>query len=316
MILGANNNDSQLQAELTITDPINGAYLSINGFCLFKGSYSNINSIKLKIGDKKYNKMDVLANGTWEIQVNLSDVGIGVKEVIAYGYRNNNPSTAIITTDPITITVHNLTEATNPDDVYQYTVINDPDYRGLPTELTDVTTDGVYAYVSGYYINSGDKLNPFVYRVDPLLRTWDKKWIGSLIDNYGGSYDPPVVIAISDNKVYVAYSAYGMNINIKILDKELNEASYSYYSEDNMYLFSSMYYKDGYLYLTGEDYGTSAALIFKIQDTGSGFGNKTVTTYNPAQGSKGYDITVANNNNIYIAAMLENPAGSPNRIVC
>ncbi len=309
--LGLNNKSPK--PELTITEPENGAYLSSKSTYTFKGTYANLSSIKLKIGDKEYTEMDVLADGTWEVEVNLSEVGVGEKEVIAYGYRGSS-STAVAETDPINITVHNWTDAKNPDDLYKYFILDDPDYSGYPAEITDIATDGTYAYVSGYYVSDDTHILPFLYRIDPYIGSYDKKIVLNSLYTAGGEL-LPVLVALGDNKEYLAYSAEGMNIHIQALDSSLNP-TYNYSDNSNSYVFRGLYYKDGYLYLTGDDYVSHEALLFKIQDTGSSFGEPSSTTYNPhSNGSKGYDITVVGNN-IYVAAMVKNLSATDlNRVV-
>ncbi len=300
--------------KLTITEPTDGAYLSIVGSVTFKGTYENVGAVKLKVGDTVYDKMDIMAGGKWEVTIDLSDIGFGEKEVKVLGYQGDS-STATVETDPIKITVHNYWDPKNPDDVYKWLILKDSDYEGYPAGITDVVTDDTYVYVAGYYIISSSHFKPFVYRFNPVLGTYDKKRVvDPSVDNGGGDL-LPVLVAVGDGKIYLEYSAYGMNVNIEALDENLVSV-YSYSDDSNSYIFRGMDYKDGYLYLAGEEYtgasdgnsdGNIDTVVLKIQDTGSAFGTPSVIVYDPDyNGSSGYDIVVADNNYVYVAASYLN----------
>ena len=309
--LGLNDGNTP-NVTLTLTAPEDRESFSQVDSVTFEGNYANVDSIKLKVGDNVYDTMDVFTNGKWAVTVKLSDVGIGNWQVVASAYVEGQ-TTPAKTTNPINITVYNWLNATN-NGIYRYIILNDSDYSGYPAVATGIATEGTYAYVSGYYIVDSSNIQPFLYRIDPELGTYDKKAVLNSIYTAGGEL-LPVLVALGNDKEYLAYSAEGMNIHIKALDSNLNPA-FSYDDDGYSYIFRGLYYKDGYLYLTGEDYAAHEALIFKIQDTGSLFGEPSTATYNPYQnGSTGYDITVVDNN-IYVAAMVKNTSATDlNRVV-
>ncbi len=293
-----------LEEELTLTEPTDGAYLSVAKSVVFKGTYNNLDTIKLEIGDKVYDKMDILTGNSWEVKVDLSDVGIGEKEVKVLGYHKDS-SSAVITTSPIKITIHNWLDAKNEDDLYKYLILEDEGYEGVPAEITDIATDGTYAYVAGYYVaDTSGGYQAFVYRLDPVLGTWDKKIVFPSEDNFGNY--PPVLIALGNGKVYVEYSIYGgKGIYLECLDTDLN-TDYEYNTGD-LNIAYGMCYKDGYIYLVGEDSTVHNAFVIKFQDNGTAFVSSASTTFDPnGAGALGYAVSVADNTDVYVGGMIVN----------
>ncbi|GEM_PF-4463164 len=261
---------------IKITDPANGQ--TVSGTYTFIGVFSgSIDSVILKIGDQEFKDVTLSVNGTWKVTVDLSIFPPGDYTVTAYGYEGITE----IDHYSIMITIEGSQSLwlDLSSGAAKYVFLDDPDYSGSPAKLTDVTTDGNYLYIGGYYLDTGtSKFRPFVYKVDPVAGNFVKKYVWETDFSYSNNPNPVLVeYASPDDSVYVAFSQEDTSSNpfnyaVRKLKSDLT-LSYEYsYTPANTFHFNDMVY-DGSgaepaLYFTGNIDGASI-MVLQVKDYGS-----------------------------------------------